>query len=83
MSSYDYVRIQDSGTSGVDVVRFSNISSAADVYATQVGNDLYVTSASDIADTTHDSGALFVGWFDGYKTIESFVTANGDAFTIN
>ncbi|MEV4782874.1 hypothetical protein [Burkholderia sp. LMU1-1-1.1] len=76
------VAIRDTGAAGAnDYVYLNNVATGADLYQMRVGDDLYITSLSDVNDNgTGDSGVMLLGWFTGGNTIEFFVTADNSTF---
>ncbi|CAH0277916.1 Bifunctional hemolysin/adenylate cyclase [Pseudomonas sp. Bi123] len=82
VSSKTMVAIFDDGTTGVDTVTLKNIQSLSDVRV--VKNDLgaYIFNAADLSSGNLDSGVFLKDWYAGANTIETFITNNGDSFTI-
>ncbi|MHC5198184.1 beta strand repeat-containing protein [Pseudomonas frederiksbergensis] len=82
VSSKTMVAIFDDGTTGVDTVTLKNIQSLSDVRV--VKNDLgaYIFNAADLASGNLDSGVFLKDWYAGSNTIETFITNNGDSFTV-
>ncbi|EJM02197.1 putative calcium-binding protein [Pseudomonas sp. GM102] len=76
------VGIFDEGTTGIDTVTLKNIQSLSDVRV--VKNDLgaYIFNAADLASGNLDSGVFLKDWYAGSNTIETFMTNNGDSFTV-
>jgi Ca2+-binding RTX toxin-like protein len=82
VSSKTMVAIFDDGTTGVDTVTLKNIQSLSDVRV--VKNDLgaYIFNAADLQSGNLDSGVFLKDWYAGSNTIETFMTNNGDSFTV-
>ena len=77
VNTTDIVQIRDTGTAGVnDYVFLKNVATFNDMYQKRIGDDLYLTSNSDMDDGTGDSGVLLIGWYAGSNTIEFLVTAD-------
>ena len=77
------VYIQDTGTSGIDVVMLKNIETFNDVVVKNDGVSVYIFSKANWDAGNLDSGVVLSNWYAGGNTIESFQTNNGDSFTIS
>lgn len=76
------ISVQDTGTGDQDSVYMKNIATLNDVYVERRGDDLYITSADDMQDNgVGDTGVMLVGWYAGWNTIETLVTADLDTYS--
>ena len=75
------MNVQDSGIVGTDLVKLNFISRRSDVGTLRKGNDLYVSTVTDVIDGEAVSGVCIPNWFV-HKTIELFQAADGIQFTL-
>lgn len=78
MQSSGNVYISETGATGTDHLYFLN-AVVADIVYFQSGDDLVITTAADIADSSVDSAVILIDWYLGaaYQTIEQFHASDG------
>ncbi|WP_166218951.1 beta strand repeat-containing protein [Pseudomonas atagonensis] len=76
------VLIKDDGLYGNDKVELMNIKSHADVLIKTDGTNAYIFNAVEWNAGKQNNAVILADWYKGSNTIDTFVTSNGDTFTI-
>ncbi|MCY0109517.1 calcium-binding protein [Pseudomonas monsensis] len=82
VNSSTTVLIKDDGLYGNDKVELQNIKSYADVIIKTDGTNAYIFNAVEWNAGKQNNAVILADWYAGSNTIDTFVTSNGDTFTI-